>query len=123
MSHTLVIAIATGLGLACSTSIAGGLSLVEGGGGGASWAKKRIERFESSGGQELAQTIQKYTYGGQSAYLFTSPCCDQFNYLYDAEGRILCAPTGGFAGRGDGRCVEPLGPPKPAASPPKAGAK
>ena len=41
---------------------------------------------------------------GQRFYLFTPPCCDQFNKLYDANGHYVCAPSGGFTGGGDGRC-------------------
>ena len=41
---------------------------------------------------------------GRPIYLVTAPCCDHFNPLYDAEGRRICAPTGGFGGAGDGTC-------------------
>ena len=41
---------------------------------------------------------------GQIVYLHMAPCCDQFNKAYDADGRYLCAPSGGFTGQGDGRC-------------------
>ena len=41
---------------------------------------------------------------GRVAFLLTAPCCDLFNPLYDDKGRKLCAPNGGFAGHGDGRC-------------------
>ncbi len=37
-------------------------------------------------------------------YLFSSNCCDQFNTLYDESCNRICAPSGGFTGRGDGRC-------------------
>lgn len=41
---------------------------------------------------------------GRPAYLVTAPCCDQFNPLYDADDRYVCAPSGGLAGHGDGSC-------------------
>ncbi|MFG6485069.1 DUF6970 domain-containing protein [Roseateles sp. BYS78W] len=41
---------------------------------------------------------------GRLVYLSISPCCDMFNKLYDADGRFICAPSGGFTGQGDGRC-------------------
>ncbi|MCE4557217.1 DUF6970 domain-containing protein [Roseateles cellulosilyticus] len=44
--------------------------------------------------------------GHRPVYLLQAPCCDQFNRLYDAEGRYICAPTGGFAGSGDGKCPD-----------------
>ena len=37
--------------------------------------------------------------------------CDQFNYLYDSDCNIICAPDGGFIGTGDGKCpdfIEPI---------------
>jgi len=49
-------------------------------------------------------SISRVEYLGTEAFLVQSPCCDRFNYLYDKNGRILCAPSGGIAGRGDGRC-------------------
>lgn len=41
---------------------------------------------------------------GQLVYLHIAPCCDQYNKAYNADGRYLCAPAGGFTGLGDGRC-------------------
>ena len=31
-------------------------------------------------------------------------CCDIPSVLYDTAGTVVCAPDGGFTGRGDGRC-------------------
>jgi hypothetical protein len=50
--------------------------------------------------------ILRVQYLGKVAFLVTSPCCDLFNYLYDQNGQVICAPTGGIAGQGDGRCEE-----------------
>ena len=52
--------------------------------------------------------VVRVEYIGEKAFLVTSPCCDQFNYLYDKNGRVLCAPSGGITGRGDGRCKGPI---------------
>ena len=41
---------------------------------------------------------------GRVAILLAAPCCDHFNPLFDEKGHKICAPSGGFAGRGDGRC-------------------
>lgn len=121
VAHPFVTAITAALVAASFMAAAAEPEVADGQANGTSWAKKRIATFEASGGKELAQVIQKYSYRGRPAYLFTSPCCDRFNYLYDVEGRVLCAPSGGFTGRGDGRCLEPLGPPLRPASPPKTG--
>ncbi len=66
--------------------------------------QREILRLESGARSSPAFPIQRVRYMGKVAYLVTAPCCDRFNYLYDASGQALCAPTGGFAGHGDGRC-------------------
>jgi hypothetical protein len=51
--------------------------------------------------------IWKISHQGNPAYFMISPCCDQFNPLYEQTGRVLCHPSGGMTGRGDGRCPMP----------------
>lgn len=51
-------------------------------------------------------TVMKYSYRDQTIFLFSSNCCDQFNSLYDESCHVICAPSGGFTGRGDGRCTD-----------------
>ncbi len=63
-----------------------------------------IAAYEAASPDNRPAGIQKLLYNGKPAYLLISPCCDQFNYLYSAEGVPLCAPSGGIAGHGDGRC-------------------
>lgn len=70
-------------------------------------ARKRIAEFEAAGGTDpkgSVSRIMKVSYEGKPAYLFIAPCCDRFNDLHDADGRRLCAPSGGFSGQGDGKC-------------------
>jgi len=50
--------------------------------------------------------INEYIYNGRTVYLFTARCCDQFNVLYDSSCSMICAPSGGFSGRGDGKCPD-----------------
>lgn len=50
--------------------------------------------------------IDEYLYKGKKVYFFTAQCCDQFNDLYDDSCRRICAPSGGFTGRGDGKCTD-----------------
>jgi hypothetical protein len=50
--------------------------------------------------------VDEYLYNGKKVFLFTAQCCDQFNTLYDISCNVICAPTGGFTGRGDGRCPD-----------------
>jgi hypothetical protein len=49
-------------------------------------------------------TVYRYKYQQQYVYLFSSDCCDQYNYVYDRFCKMICAPSGGITGKGDGRC-------------------
>lgn len=75
----------------------------------ARWVKRQINLYETPTKQASSQVTRKLIYAGMPAYLIPSPCCDKFDYLYDARGVVLCAPSGGFTGRGDGSCPEALG--------------
>lgn len=53
-----------------------------------------------------AYEVWEYQYRGQKVYLVTADCCDQYTTVYDACLNVLCAPSGGFTGRGDGKCPD-----------------
>ncbi|MGQ3053414.1 MAG: DUF6970 domain-containing protein [Roseateles sp.] len=65
--------------------------------------QERIRAFET-GSRGHADLLSFEGPNGRPVYLFTASCCDHFNPLYDAEGRFICAATGGIHGAGDGRC-------------------
>jgi hypothetical protein len=65
------------------------------------------EMFEGSLATR-AETVMRHLIAGRTYYYAVSGCCDQLNPVYDAEGRYVCAPDGGFSGRGDGRCPADL---------------
>jgi hypothetical protein len=76
---------------------------------GVDWAKRQIAGFEA--GTEDGRAVDgKVIFRGKPLYLIHSPCCDRLNYLYTADGRAFCAPSGGFTGGGDGTCPAGLGP-------------
>ncbi len=50
--------------------------------------------------------IWKWDVDGNVYYYFTSDCCDQYNYLYNNECTLICAPDGGLSGGGDNQCPE-----------------
>lgn len=68
------------------------------------WLAVLIADFQSAPVGNPPQSIYRYTYKGQTVYYVPPQCCDQFSTLYDASGRVLCAPDGGISGRGDGKC-------------------
>lgn len=57
---------------------------------------------------QQSRTAERYVFGGQVYYGFIAPCCDQFNPMFDARGKYICAPSGGYTGRGDERCPTAL---------------
>jgi hypothetical protein len=48
--------------------------------------------------------VNEYRYNGKRVFLFSSDCCDQYNSLLDENCNYICAPTGGFTGKGDMKC-------------------
>ncbi|HET9826771.1 MAG TPA: hypothetical protein VFP87_15630 [Chitinophagaceae bacterium] len=66
--------------------------------------REKIDAIQQSPKYNPPATVYRYLYGNSYVYLFTSECCDQYNYLYDRNCNILCAPSGGITGKGDGRC-------------------
>lgn len=50
--------------------------------------------------------VWKWVVDGQTYYYITSDCCDQFNYLYNENCAVICAPDGGITGNGDGNCPD-----------------
>ena len=50
--------------------------------------------------------VWEWKTGAKSYYYFTSECCDFYNYLFDDSCTEICAPDGGFAGEGDGKCPD-----------------
>lgn len=50
--------------------------------------------------------IYEYEYEGKKVYVMSANCCDQFTTIVDADCKYVCAPSGGFTGRGDGKCPD-----------------
>ncbi len=50
--------------------------------------------------------VDEYLYNGKTVFLFTAPCCDFYNTLYDDSCKMICSPTGGITGKGDGKCAD-----------------
>lgn len=70
------------------------------------WITKLIQKYESEPVGSPPQSIWRYEYKGQIVYYVPAQCCDQFSSLFDKYGNLICAPDGGFSGRGDGRCSD-----------------
>jgi hypothetical protein len=70
------------------------------------WLDRLIEQFQNTPVGNPPRSVWKYEYRGQIVYYVPPQCCDQFSILYDAAGKVLCAPDGGLTGRGDGKCPD-----------------
>ncbi len=62
----------------------------------------KIEELKSK--NDNSAFVYQYTNHGQIVYLISPGCCDMFEELYDEECNYICAPSGGFTGKGDGKC-------------------
>jgi hypothetical protein len=68
-----------------------------------------VRKLIDKGTKEVPEApvqIDEYSYKGKKVYLFIAQCCDQYNMLYDENCKEICAPTGGFTGKGDGKCKD-----------------
>src|SRR4030095_10907770 len=65
-----------------------------------------IDKGLSNSPPDAPIKVDEYTYNGQRVFLFTAPCCDHYNVLYDENCKEICAPSGGITGKGDGKCPE-----------------
>lgn len=72
------------------------------------WLRGKIGQFEALPPDRAPLGIWQITHKGQPAFYLLSPCCDQYNPLFSAEGNEVCNPSGGFTGRGDGKCPNPM---------------
>ncbi len=68
------------------------------------WLQQRIETHLSEPVATPPIRIDACLWQGDTVYHESAPCCDQFTTLYDQNGTIICFPTGGITGRGDGKC-------------------
>lgn len=68
--------------------------------------QKKIDQIKKEPKWNPAAEVYEYEYKGKTVYYFTSDCCDQFNVVYDEQCNYVCAPDGGFTGKGDGKCSD-----------------
>jgi hypothetical protein len=54
----------------------------------------------------LPLKVDEYLYKGKTVFYVTAPCCDFYNMVYDDSCKTICGASGGFTGRGDGKCPD-----------------
>jgi hypothetical protein len=75
------------------------------------WLRIRLADYDAQAGAAAPRAVYEVAYGNGVAYYTQAGCCDQFDPLVDANGVLLCYPTGGYTGHGDGKCLGALPPP------------
>ena len=70
------------------------------------WVDKLITKIESDPVANPPLSLWSYEYNGQAVYFLPAHCCDIWSVVYDADGNFICAPDGGFTGKGDGKCPD-----------------
>lgn len=50
--------------------------------------------------------IDEYVYVDRKVYVISARCCDFFSIAVDSNCNYVCAPSGGFTGKGDRKCVD-----------------
>jgi uncharacterized protein DUF6970 len=72
------------------------------------WLRIRLADYDAQPGAAAPRAVYELPYGGGVAYYVQAGCCDQLDPLVDARGVLICYPSGGFTGRGDGKCPAAL---------------
>ena len=72
------------------------------------WLRIRLADYDAQPGSAAPRAVYAVRYGDGTAYLTKAGCCDQLDPLVDAHGVLVCYPSGGFTGRGDGKCLGAL---------------
>lgn len=68
--------------------------------------ENKIREIKKEAVRNPPAQVWKWEVDGNIYYYITSDCCDQYNYLYDEDCNVVCAPDGGLTGNGDGKCPE-----------------
>jgi hypothetical protein len=50
--------------------------------------------------------VWRYTYQAETVFLVAPHCCDQYISVYSSKCVLICSPSGGFSGKGDGKCPD-----------------
>jgi len=51
-------------------------------------------------------SVYQYHYNDKLVYYISAPCCDRYTTLYDESCTVICRPSGGITGKGDGKCSD-----------------
>ena len=66
----------------------------------------KIKKFISQPKDNRPYSVTEYLYKENIVYYIISPCCDQYNPVYNSSCDYLGSPNGGFSGGGDGKLID-----------------
>lgn len=70
------------------------------------WLQAKIWEFQSQPVTNAPRVVSKAAYDGKTVYYIAAVCCDIPSQLFDEDGKLICYPSGGIAGGGDGKCKQ-----------------
>ena len=70
------------------------------------WLQVKIWEFQSQPVANPPRVVSKAVYEGKTVYHISAACCDIPSQLFDEDGKLICYPSGGIAGGGDGKCKQ-----------------
>jgi Domain of unknown function (DUF6970) len=70
------------------------------------WLNLLIAKYNSEQVGDPPREIWQYEYKDKFVYYFPEQCCDLRSDLLNADGIKICSPDGGYAGAGDGKCMD-----------------
>ena len=68
------------------------------------WLQIKIWDYQSKPVSNPPRSIIKTTFEGKPVYYVPAVCCDIPSELYAEDGKLICYPSGGITGNGDGKC-------------------
>lgn len=68
------------------------------------WLQVKIWDYQSNPVSNPPRIIVKTTFEGKPVYYVAAVCCDIPSELYAEDGTLICYPSGGITGNGDGKC-------------------
>jgi hypothetical protein len=69
------------------------------------WLQMKIWDYQSKPVSNPPRSVIKTTFEGKPVYYVPAVCCDIPSELYADDGELICYPSGGFTGAGDGKCA------------------
>lgn len=68
------------------------------------WLQVKIWEYQSQPVSSPPRSVVKTTFEGKPVYYVPAVCCDIPSELYAEDGNLICYPSGGITGNGDGKC-------------------